>query len=177
MLAPSVAKVNAVLQLGAEQPLRAYSVTKRTGAAHTVTISALRTLKRLGLAKSVERQGHQEYEPDASSPYAQIARQMALIDLGIRDFLPADAKLLAIYVHGSVAEGVATRDSDLDVLVIGKLDPREARRAMAPLERMLGRSLDVSVRTAAEVREAIADGDAFVTEILDRGNRVWGIWQ
>ena len=165
MLAPSVAKVNAVLQLSNERPLRPYSISIRLGEGwlHNKTVSALRTLERSGIVRAVDRQGHSEYEPNPESPYADVARRLAFVDLGVRDLLPADARVVAIYLHGSVVEGVATRDSDLDVLVIGKVDPREARRALAPLERMLGRSLDVSVRTATEIREAIASGDASIT--------------
>jgi predicted nucleotidyltransferase len=179
VLAPSVAKVNAVLQLANERPLRPYTITSRLGHGwlHNKTVSALRTLERIGIVRPVQRQRHTEYEPNPESPYADVAHQIALIDLGIHDLLPASSQVMAIYVHGSVAEGSANPDSDLDVLLIGKIDPREARAALAPVERMLGRSLDVTVRSAAEVRDAIAAGDAFVTEILSRGVRVWGIWR
>lgn len=179
MLAPSVAKVNAVLQLANEQPLRPYTITSRLGEGwlHNKTVSALRTLERIGIARPVQRQRHTEYEPNPESPYADVAHRLALIDLGIHDLLPKSSQVIAIYVHGSVAEGSANPDSDLDVLLIGKIDPRVARQALAPVERMLGRSLDVTVRSAAEVREAIVGGDAFVNEILERGIRVWGIWR
>jgi predicted nucleotidyltransferase len=179
VLAPSVAKVNAVLQLANERPLRPYSITNRLGEGwlHNKTVSALRTLERIGIVRSVQRQRHYEYEPNPESPYADVAHRLALIDLRIHDLLPKSSQVMAIYAHGSVAEGSANRDSDLDVLLIGKIDPREARAALAPVERMLGRSLDVTVRSAAEVRDAIAAGDGFVTEILSRGVRVWGIWR
>ena len=171
-----MAKVNAVVQLANERPLRAYSISRRLGERfHTKTVSALRTLLRLGVVRAVERQGHQEYEPNPESPYADVARRLAFVDLGIRELLPVDAKVVAIFVHGSLADGRDTPSSDLDVLVIGKLDVRETRQALAPLERMLGRSVDVTVRSAAEVRDAVDAGDEFVLDAIHE-MRVWGTW-
>jgi predicted nucleotidyltransferase len=179
MLARSVAKVNAVLQLADERPLRPYSITRRLGSEwlHNNTVSALRTLERAGVVRSVLRQGHREYEPNPESPYADVARRLALVDLGIRDQLPADAKVLAIFVHGSIVEGVEHSGSDLDVLIVGKIEVRKARSALAPLATMLGRSVDVTVKRAAEARDALDAGDPFLNEILKRSVRVWGTWQ
>lgn len=176
MLAPSVAKVNSVMQLANERPLRAYSITRRLGERfHTKTVSALRTLVRLGIARSVDRQGHAEYEPNPDSPYADVARRLAFIDLGIRDLLPAEAKIVAIFVHGSLVDGRDNPASDLDVLIVGNVDLRQARAAFAPLERMLGRAVDVSVRTAAQTRDGVEAADRFTVDAL-AGMRVWGTW-
>jgi predicted nucleotidyltransferase len=176
VLAPSVARVNAVLQLANERPLRAYSISRRLQERfHTKTVSAIRTLVRLGIVRSVDRQGHAEYEPNPESPYADVARRLAFIDLGIRGLLPADARVAAIFVHGSLVDGRGGPSSDLDVLIIGKLELRDARAAMAPLETMLGRPVDVSVRTSAEVRDGVDAGDAFIADALG-GMLVWGSW-
>jgi len=78
VLAPSVAKVNAVLQLANEQPLRPFTITNRLGEGwlHNKTVSALRTLERIGIARPVQRQRHTEYEPNPESPYADVAHRL-----------------------------------------------------------------------------------------------------
>ena len=82
---------------------------------------------------------------------------------------------MAIFVHGSLVDGRDNPASDLDVLIVGNVDLRQARAAFAPLERMLGRAVDVSVRTAAQTRDGVEAADRFTVDAL-AGMRVWGTW-
>lgn len=177
MLAPSVATINTLLMLGNEPSWRPYAMTRRTGAkSNTVTISALRTLERTGVVRQLEHGGHREYAPATDNPYYEAARRMALVDLGLGKLLPTDARVLAIFIHGSLAEGKATPDSDVDVFVVGKADPKAISRAFRPVELLLGRMLDVTVMTSAQVHEAIRSNDTFVKGAVENGVCVWGTW-
>jgi predicted nucleotidyltransferase len=176
MLAPSVAAVNAVLMLGNERPLRAYTITKRTGAkSHAMTLSALKTLQNMGLVTADERQGHVEYAPNQNSPYYEIARRMALVDLGLGRRLPDDSRVLAVWVYGSLADDQQTTESDLDVFIVGKADPAAVRRSFEPISQMIGRGIDVLIMTDAETRAAAAVHDEHVEAAL-KGVPVWGKW-
>lgn len=78
-----------------------------------------------------------------------------------------------VIVYGSVAKGEATRDSDIDLLVIAP--GRE--KAYLRMARVLGAVEDISrgiplspiVLTPEEMQERMAQGDAFLRQILEEG--------
>ena len=75
-----------------------------------------------------------------------------------------------VVLFGSYAQGTATEDSDVDLLVImpftGKATTKsiEIRRKINPRF-----PLDLLVRTPQAVRRRAAMGDCFIQEILDSG--------
>ena len=75
-----------------------------------------------------------------------------------------------IILFGSYAEGQATPDSDVDLLVVlphrGKAVEKsvEIRLATRPSFPM-----DLLVRTPQEVRKRLAMGDTFIRDILEKG--------
>jgi predicted nucleotidyltransferase len=75
-----------------------------------------------------------------------------------------------IVLFGSYAEGRATADSDVDLLVVlphrGKAVQKsvEIRLATRPTF-----ALDLLVRTPREVEKRLAMGDTFIRDILDHG--------
>lgn len=82
-----------------------------------------------------------------------------------------------IYLFGSVANGTATQESDLDVLT---LVPHEgSHREMAyrmELATYRGLSVDLIVRTPNEAAEALANSassDWFLRKILMNGTRIY----
>ena len=75
-----------------------------------------------------------------------------------------------VILFGSYARGTATRDSDVDLLVIGPYEGRSVDRSVQI--RMALRptfALDLVIRTAQKVRERLAMGDDFMQEILEEG--------
>jgi len=75
-----------------------------------------------------------------------------------------------IILFGSYAEGQATRDSDVDLLVILPHRGKAVEKSVAI--RLATRPpfpLDLLVRTPQEVRKRLAMGDTFIRDILEKG--------
>ena len=176
MLAPTVARTNVVLMLHAGTPLRAGTIASLAGLPRQVAVSALDTLERRGVARRVRRLDHDEYEPDRDSPHFPAAHLAALADLPLDEAL-ADERVDAVFAYGSLATpGAAGPESDLDLLVIGRVrDPRQVSARLQELGARLGRAVDAIFLTPEQVREARESGDPHVASAL-AGLRIRGTW-
>ncbi|MEK7994294.1 MAG: nucleotidyltransferase domain-containing protein [Planctomycetota bacterium] len=75
-----------------------------------------------------------------------------------------------VILFGSYARGGVTRDSDVDLLVIGSFEGRSVDRSVQIRMKLRpGFPVDLVVRTAEKVRERLAMGDDFMQEILEEG--------
>ncbi|HMP74111.1 MAG TPA: nucleotidyltransferase domain-containing protein [Kiritimatiellia bacterium] len=81
-----------------------------------------------------------------------------------------------IVLFGSHARGVATRDSDVDLLVIMDHDkPRNVEQAVSiRLQSDAPFPLDLLVRRPSEVAKRLAEKDGFITEVITRGQVLYG---
>lgn len=75
-----------------------------------------------------------------------------------------------VVLFGSQAEGRATRDSDVDLMVVMNRSGHEAESALE-IRRRIPRTfpLDLIVRTPSEVRRRLRDRDGFICSIFDKG--------
>ncbi len=76
-----------------------------------------------------------------------------------------------IILFGSYAYGTPTPDSDVDLLVIMETDAPSKERAWAVSRLLIPRPfpVDILVRTPQEIERALAQGDFFIREIMERG--------
>ncbi|MBI4664426.1 MAG: nucleotidyltransferase domain-containing protein [Verrucomicrobia bacterium] len=92
----------------------------------------------------------------------------------IREFSEAVARKfrpMKIILFGSYAEGTATEDSDVDLLVIMPRTRERGERISLRIRHAVPRGfpLDLLVRTPAEVTRRLRWGDFFLREIMDKG--------
>lgn len=89
----------------------------------------------------------------------QLCRRIA------RDFHPD-----RIILFGSHAYGQPTTDSDIDLLVVMPFEGRHTEQAIRILDKLnVLAPLDLLVRTPEQMKERLALGDTFISEILERG--------
>ncbi len=75
-----------------------------------------------------------------------------------------------VVLFGSYADGSATDDSDVDLLVIMDHEGRNIEKSVAIDTRLdRGFPLDLVVRKPAELRRRLRQGDVFLSSILSRG--------
>jgi len=74
----------------------------------------------------------------------------------------------AAYIFGSHAAGTDTAGSDVDVLVIGRPNRAALSEKLAPVERAIGRDVNVVTKTEAQVRERRRGGDPFWRQVLGK---------
>ena len=70
------------------------------------------------------------------------------------------------FVFGSMASGLATAGSDVDLLVVGALGLRETVRRLSPVHDAVGREINPVVWTRAEFERRRSAADAFLVRVL-----------
>ena len=163
------------------QPGRSYSVSElinTTGAGSGAVQRELARLAGSGLL-TVEHVGKQKlYRANPDSPIhdelAAIVRKTFGLAAPLREALaPLADRLHAAFVHGSVAKGSDTAASDIDLLLVADaLTYADAMAALHPLMGRLGREINPTLYTRAELRKRIAEGNSFVTRVLAQP-RLW----
>ena len=75
-----------------------------------------------------------------------------------------------VVLFGSHAQGRATDDSDVDLLVIMPFEGRSVDKAVeVRLKAEASFPMDILVRTPGEVRRRLAMGDTFMEDVLTNG--------
>lgn len=162
-------------------PSRSYSVTELIGATGAGSGAVQRELARLsgsGLL-AVEKIGNQKrYRANPASPIhdelVSIVRKTFGLVVPLREALePLAARIRAAFVYGSVAKGQDTARSDVDVLLVADdLSYADVMAALHPLNERLGRDVNPTIYTPAELRKRIDSGSSFVARVW-RQPRLW----
>ena len=72
------------------------------------------------------------------------------------------------FIYGSYAANKENASSDVDLLIVGKLDENELLKEIESAERVLGREINYNIYPATEFKERIMKKDNFITNILKR---------
>lgn len=163
------------------QPGRSFSISEliqTTGAGSGAVQRELARLSGSGLL-SVEQLGKQKlYRANPASPIhdelVAIVRKTFGLAMPLRDALaPLADHLHAAFVYGSVAKGRDTASSDIDLMLVSDaLTYADAMAALHPLMERLGREINPTLYTRAELHKRIAAGNSFVTRVLAQP-RLW----
>jgi predicted nucleotidyltransferase len=155
-------------------PRRSWTVEELTAAIGAPRPSVHRELQRAVTAGFVDRDATRRphaFRVATDSPTYRPLRELLELTVGLeselRALLDADPKVDAAAIHGSWAAGRAGVDSDVDVVVIGRLDLTELRRAVRAIGRRIGRRVDVTAFSPDEFRTRQERGDGFVKKLLD----------
>ena len=97
-------------------------------------------------------------------------RSICLKSFGLAEQIKEALGLLApdiqeAFIFGSVAQGEDRPDSDIDVMIIGGLELMPVLDAIAPVERKLGRIINVNLYSPAEWNE-LKEHDSVVSQIV-----------
>jgi predicted nucleotidyltransferase len=105
-------------------------------------------------------------EDSLFEPVAALLRQSVGVEEELRAAL-SRPDVTAAVIHGSWATGARRPDSDIDVLVVGAAPLRELRRIVRPIGKEAGRTIDITVVGADELRRRVKAGSAFARDIID----------
>ncbi len=88
--------------------------------------------------------------------------------------IAVDFKPEKIILFGSYAEGRATEDSDVDLLVVMPFKGRAVQQAVKIRQAMDSPfPLDVLVRSPEQLKTRLKSGDSFLKDVLNRGKVVY----
>ena len=94
-----------------------------------------------------------------------------IMDSGIVDKIKDNSSaLLSIVLYGSVAKGINTKDSDIDIIVISKHNEITSLDASA----LLKRETNLKNYSVLEWRECRKNNKAFYFEVISTGINLYG---
>lgn len=132
----------------------------------------LASLSESGLL-TVTTQGNQKhYQANPAAPVFSELRGLVLKTSGLVDVLrsalaPLTSQVEAAFVYGSVAKQQDTAESDIDVLIVSdSLGYAEVFSALENASASLGRKVNPTLYTPADLAKRIKQGNAFVTRVL-----------
>jgi len=100
--------------------------------------------------------------------YIKMVTMNKIEEFGRRIGSEFDAERVVLF--GSYAEGIATEDSDVDILVVVPFKGRSVDKSVEiRLKLRPGFAVDLLVRTPEKVRQRIEMGDDFMRDILEQG--------
>ena len=164
-----------VLALLFGQPRRDFFVTEiidLVGSGRGAVQRELARLAESGLAVASQAGNRKYYRANRDSPLFDeicgIVRKTVGVEESVRDALRpvADGLVLAL-LYGSIARGMDTAASDIDLLLVSdELTLEAAYAALAPVEELLGRRANPTIYTTDEYRRRRAAKSGFLTRLL-----------
>lgn len=166
-----------VLGLLFGQPLRRFTVTELialTGAGSGAVQRELVKLAESGLV-TVQPVGNQKhYQANSAAPIhdelVAIMRKTVALAEPLREALaPLAARIDAAFVFGSVAKGNDHAGSDIDLMIVtDTLGYADVMLALHPLIERLGRDINPTLFTRADLQRRLREGHAFATRVLEQ---------
>lgn len=163
------------------QPGRSFSVSELiqiTGAGSGAVQREVARLAGSGLL-TMEQLGNQKrYRANPDCPIhdelAGIVRKTFGLANPLREALqPMAEAITAAFVYGSVAKGQDTARSDIDLMLISEsLTYGEVMAALHPVAEQLGRTINPTLYSPAELKQRLASGNSFITRVLAQP-RIW----
>lgn len=138
----------------------------------------LAALSEAGLL-TVTRQGNQKhYQANTAAPVFAELRGLVLKTMGLADVLraalaPLAPQIDAAFVYGSVAKQQDTAQSDIDVMIVSAgLGYADVFGALESATTALGRKVNPTLYTPADIAKRIQQDNAFVTRVLQQP-KIW----
>lgn len=151
------------------RPLHLREMERLSGLSTGSLRQELGKLKKLGLV-TVERDGNRtSYESNRSHAlypdvHGLVLKSVGLVDV-LRDGLN-DPAIQCALVFGSIARGEETVDSDVDVLVIGKIGLRKVAGLLSGVGNTVGREINPLVMTPDEFAKRVKREEHLVSGIM-----------
>ena len=169
--------VLALLYGRADESFYTREIARQVGASVGAIQRELENLSKVGLIlrKSVGNQVF--YQANRDMPIFPEMRGLINKTIGIFGILgsalrPLSKQIVAAFVYGSVARKQETAQSDVDLMVVGKVTLDEVLSRLSTVEKGIGRSINPTVYSVAEFKSKFASGNHFLTSVL-KGQKVF----
>ena len=165
--------VLALLLLHPDRTLHVREIARLTGTTAGTLNKELARLYEAGLLKR-ERVGNQlRYSANrAHQIFPELAgilrKTVGLADVLVDALAPIAQEIELAFVFGSIARGTETVGSDIDVLIVGKVDFGPVVDALHPAQQQLGREINPKVFSRREWTARLGAKEPFVLEVLSQ---------
>lgn len=137
----------------------------------------LETLAKIGIIKRSSVGNQVFYQVNKEAPVFAEMRGLVHKTVGafviLRNALePLANQIVAAFVYGSVARQQETAQSDIDVMIVGKVILEDVLSHLSGIETTLGRAINPTVYSVSEFRSKVASGNHFLNAVL-KGEKVF----
>jgi predicted nucleotidyltransferase len=158
------------------QPEKAWYVSelaRRMGVPASSLQRELHDLSEVGILKTYRQGRMVYYQANTDSPVFSDLRGLLMKTAGFVDILaralkPLAARLRTAFVYGSIAAGSEQSDSDVDLMVVGQVSPKDLALPLRRARELLGRNINPTVYTPDEFDKKRAASDPFLKQVLGR---------
>ena len=163
-------RVLGLLLLAPDEALHGREIARRIGLPSGTVIRELNRLAAAGLLKR-ERRGNQAlYSADRACPVFEEVAGMLRKTSGAADVIagalaPLSDRIETALIYGSFAKGTAQAGSDIDVLIIGRVELGSLIDLLHPVQKLVGREINPKIFSSREWDDKLKAKNAFVTEL------------
>ncbi|MFH1654735.1 MAG: nucleotidyltransferase domain-containing protein [Pseudomonadota bacterium] len=98
--------------------------------------------------------------------HSLIIKTFGMADIIKEALVPLRGKIDHVFIYGSQALGKAAADSDIDLMVIGRVNEMELHKAINKAEKRINKPINYSLFTQAEFKERKKEKNGFVDRIV-----------
>ncbi len=158
------------------QPERSFytnEILRHTGMGVATVTRELDSLLTAGILKSTRIGNQRHYQANPQCPvYTELSsivkKTMGVVEILRNALTPMAAKIKFACVYGSIASGKEVSASDIDLLLIGKLDFAEVVTLLYPAQSTLGREINPKIMTQKEWELLRKQKSAFIKELINK---------
>ena len=131
----------------------------------------LKQLSDAGIIQRIVRGRQVYYQANPQCPVFGELKALVIKTVGIAAIVQAALAPLAdririAGIYGSIARSEERRDSDVDVLIVGKATFAEIVSSLSEVQKTIGREINPTVYPPAEFRSKVAAGHHFLNTVL-----------
>ncbi|HJY85389.1 MAG TPA: nucleotidyltransferase domain-containing protein [Candidatus Acidoferrales bacterium] len=153
-------------------------ITRQLGGVSVGTLQReLNILSRLGLINRSTVGKQVFYRVNRNHPVfpelrALVAKTVGAIQVLRSALAPLSKRISLAFIYGSMARQEEKAESDIDLLIVGKVTLEDVLARLGDVESSLGRALNPTVYSVAEFKTRLGSGNHFLNSVL-RGEKVF----
>jgi predicted nucleotidyltransferase len=163
------AEIFRLLFSGSGEEFHVREMERRSGLNESTVRQELRKLARLDLVQSRRDSNRVYYRARTENPLYPEIRNLVLKTSGLADVLKSaleDKRVRVAFVFGSIAAGEEKTNSDVDLMVIGRLGLRDLSGLLSGVEEKIGREVNPHVMSENEFRSRLKAKEHFMSNVL-----------
>ena len=103
---------------------------------------------------------------------ALVAKTVGAIQVLRSALAPLSHRIACAFIYGSMARNEEKAESDIDLLIVGKVALEDVLARLSDVEASLGRAVNPTVYSVAEFKTKLGNGNHFLNSVL-RGEKIF----
>lgn len=149
-------------------------ILRRTGMGVATIKRELDRMLAAGILRMNKIGNQHHYQANPGCPLYEellsiVKKTFGIVDVLQHALLPLDLEIDFTFVYGSVAKGEETAESDIDLFIVSEsLGYADVMNVLTKSEDELGRPVNPSIYTVAQVKDKLQQENAFVTRVMEQ---------